>query len=192
MYDREPLAGWTRGRIALLGDAAHPMLQYLAQGACQAIEDAGALARALAACPGPQLIGKALAGYQAERAPHAARVQRTARTWGDIWHVDGIGALLRDELFRHRAAHDYSYTDWLYGHPQAPPHPRPVTPCCPIEPILGLWRMPGACRGLAAACTGRGAYRKRTSVPRPRQHRTIPHECRFHAAWSDMNAAFIS
>ena len=100
MYDREPLAGWTRGRIALLGDAAHPMLQYLAQGACQAIEDADALARALAACPGPQLIGKALAGYQAERAPHAARVQRTARTWGDIWHVDGVGALLRDELFR--------------------------------------------------------------------------------------------
>ena len=51
MYDREPLAIWTRGRIALLGDAAHPMLQYLAQGACQAIEDADALARALAACP---------------------------------------------------------------------------------------------------------------------------------------------
>jgi 3-hydroxybenzoate 6-monooxygenase len=115
MYDREPLATWTRGRIALLGDAAHPMLQYLAQGACQAIEDAGALARALAACPGPQLIGKALAGYQAERAPHAARVQRTARTWGDIWHVDGVGALLRDELFRRRPADDYSYTDWLYG-----------------------------------------------------------------------------
>ena len=117
MYDREPLAGWTRGRIALLGDAAHPMLQYLAQGACQAIEDADALARALAACPGPQLTGKALAGYQAERAPHAARVQRTARTWGDIWHVGGVGALLRDELFRRRPADDYSYTDWLYGGP---------------------------------------------------------------------------
>ena len=119
MYDREPLASWTRGRIALLGDAAHPMLQYLAQGACQAIEDAAALTRALAACPGPQLIGKALAGYQAERAPHSARVQRTARTWGDIWHVDGVGALLRDELFLHRPAGDYSYTDWLYGAPPA-------------------------------------------------------------------------
>jgi salicylate hydroxylase len=117
MYDREPLAGWTRGRIALLGDAAHPMLQYLAQGACQAIEDASALARALAACPGPQLTGKALAGYEAERAAHAARVQRTARTWGDIWHVGGVGALLRDELFRRRPADDYSYTDWLYGSP---------------------------------------------------------------------------
>jgi salicylate hydroxylase len=93
------------------------MLQYLAQGACQAIEDADALARALAACPGQQLIGKALAGYQAERAPHAARVQRTARTWGDIWHVGGVGALLRDELFRRRPADDYSYTDWLYRDP---------------------------------------------------------------------------
>src|SRR5207302_11376912 len=65
--------------------------------------------------PGPQLIGKALAGYEAERAPHATRVQRTARTWGDIWHVGGLGALLRDELFRRRPADDYSYTDWLYG-----------------------------------------------------------------------------
>ncbi len=44
-----------------------------------------------------------------------ARVQRTARTWGDIWHVSGVGALLRDELFRRRPADDYSYTDWLYG-----------------------------------------------------------------------------
>ena len=115
MYDRVPLPRWSSGRLTLLGDAAHPMLQYLAQGACQAIEDADALARALAGCPGPQLIGKALAGYQAERAPHTARVQRTARTWGDIWHVSGVGALLRDELFRRRPADDYSYTDWLYG-----------------------------------------------------------------------------
>src|SRR6266702_7292909 len=75
MYDREPIGTWVTGRLALLGDAAHPMLQYLAQGACQAIEDAEALARALAACPGQQLIGKALAGYEAERAAHAARVQ---------------------------------------------------------------------------------------------------------------------
>ena len=115
MYDREPLAVWTRGRIALLGDAAHPMLQYLAQGACQAIEDADALARALAACRGRELIGQALAHYAATRATHAARVQRTARIWGDIWHVSGVGALLRDELFRRRPADDYSYTDWLYG-----------------------------------------------------------------------------
>ena len=72
----------------------------------------------LAACPeaaGVSGIGQALAEYQDRRAPHAARVQRTARTWGDIWHVSGVGALLRDELFRRRPADDYSYTDWLYG-----------------------------------------------------------------------------
>jgi salicylate hydroxylase len=112
MYDREPLDGWTRGRIALLGDAAHPMLQYLAQGACQAIEDADALARALAD-GGP--VDRALAAYQARRAPQAGRVQRAARTWGDIWHVSGVGALLRDELFARRPPDDYGYTDWLYG-----------------------------------------------------------------------------
>jgi 3-hydroxybenzoate 6-monooxygenase len=115
MYDREPIASFAHGRIALLGDAAHPMLQYLAQGACQAIEDADVLARVLAASPGPHLAGKAFAEYQRLRAPRAARVQRAARTWGDIWHVDGVGALLRDELFRRRPADDYTYVDWLYS-----------------------------------------------------------------------------
>lgn len=114
MYDREPLGTWTRGRIALVGDAAHPMLQYLAQGACQAIEDADMLATALAACPDPHLVGKALIEYQRLRGPHAARVQHAARTWGDIWHADGVGALLRDELFQRRPADDYTDTDWLY------------------------------------------------------------------------------
>jgi 3-hydroxybenzoate 6-monooxygenase len=111
MYDREPMGTWVRGRVVLLGDAAHPMLQYLAQGACQAIEDADVLARTLAACPH---LCQALSEYQRLRAPHAARVQRAARTWGDIWHTDGVGALLRDELFRRHSAADYSYTDWLY------------------------------------------------------------------------------
>ena len=113
VYDREPLPGWCRGRVALLGDAAHPMLQYLAQGACQAIEDADALASVLA--DGRSAVEKSLTEYQHLRAPQAMRVQRTARTWGDIWHVDGVGALLRDELFRRRPADDYGYTDWLYG-----------------------------------------------------------------------------
>ena len=115
MYDREPLPGWCRGRVALLGDAAHPMLQYLAQGACQAIEDADALASALAACPGRERSARRWPSTQTPRATQATRVQRTARTWGDIWHVSGVGALLRDELFRRRPADDYSYTDWLYG-----------------------------------------------------------------------------
>jgi salicylate hydroxylase len=117
MCDRAPMGNWARGRIALLGDAAHPMLQYLAQGACQAIEDAHVLARALRHGAGPDgaMVPAALAGYARARAPHAARVQRTARLWGDIWHVDGVGAVLRDELFTRHAPDDYRYTDWLYG-----------------------------------------------------------------------------
>jgi salicylate hydroxylase len=118
MYDREPMLAWVRGRVALLGDAAHPMLQYLAQGACQAIEDAGVLATALAqeAAGDGGGVPAALAGYQRVRASQAARVQRTSRLWGDIWHTDGVGALLRDELLRRQRPDDYRYTDWLY-HP---------------------------------------------------------------------------
>ena len=155
MYDREPLAGWSRGRIALLGDAAHPMLQYLAQGACQAIEDAGALARILAACPGPHLIGKALARYAETRAPHAARVQRTARIWGDIWHVSGVGALLRDELFRRRPADDYSYTDWLYL--SAPSGEAPGRPASRTS-ITARTRVPRPAPANSLDSAGLGSY----------------------------------
>jgi salicylate hydroxylase len=118
MYDREPIDTWTRGRVALLGDAAHPMLQYLAQGACQAIEDADTLAttlRAHLAAGGGQPISEALEDYQRIRAPHTARVQRAARLWGDTWHIDGVGAVLRDELFSRNPPDGYRYTDWLYG-----------------------------------------------------------------------------
>jgi salicylate hydroxylase len=114
MYDREPIDTWTRGRVTLLGDAAHPMLQYLAQGACQAIEDADALATALRASDG-RPISDAFEDYQRARAAHTARVQRTARFWGDTWHIEGVGAVLRDELFSRHPADDYRYTDWLYG-----------------------------------------------------------------------------
>jgi salicylate hydroxylase len=118
MYDREPIGTWTRGRVLLLGDAAHPMLQYLAQGACQAIEDADTLATALrarlGAGDGPS-VTTAFEEYQRIRVPQTARVQRTARLWGDIWHIDGVGAVLRDELFSRHPADGYDYTDWLYG-----------------------------------------------------------------------------
>lgn len=113
MYDRDPLDNWTTGRITLLGDAAHPMVQYLAQGACQAIEDAGCLARQLTDCDGD--VVKALAAYQGERIPRTARIQLAARTWGQIWHDDGeIIPLLRDRVFTSRGFSDYSDLDWLY------------------------------------------------------------------------------
>lgn len=112
MYDREPTERWADGRTVLVGDAAHPMLQYLAQGACQAMEDAAALGRQLAAVSDPDA---AIAGYVAERAPRTARVQRTARIWGDIWHVDGVARTLRNELMQRRDPADWRYLDWLYG-----------------------------------------------------------------------------
>lgn len=121
MYDREPIPTWTEGRMTLVGDAAHPMLQYLAQGACQAFEDAGALAAALrrhAPAGGAQgSVPAAFSAYEQMRAPHTARVQRAARVWGDIWHTDGVGAMLRDELLAQRDADDRRHIDWLYGAP---------------------------------------------------------------------------
>ncbi len=117
MYDRLPIATWVQGRIALLGDAAHPMLQYLAQGGCQAIEDAAALAAALergASAVGGG-IGSALLAYQEARIPRTARIQRSARIWGEIWHLDGTAKLVRDELFRQRRDDDHAHVEWLYG-----------------------------------------------------------------------------
>jgi 3-hydroxybenzoate 6-monooxygenase len=121
MLDRLPMPHWARGRVALLGDAAHPMLQYLAQGACQAIEDADALAAELAAAGSAGLPpSEGLARYAARRAPRAMRVQRTARTWGEIWHVDGVAKLLRDELLLDRDVADHKHVKWLYGDGAAP------------------------------------------------------------------------
>ena len=113
MFDRLPMNRWVDGRLALTGDAAHPMLQYLAQGACQAIEDAHCLATEAEKAGGDWPA--ALARYAAIRLPRASRVQQTARLWGDIWHVDGVGRLMRNELFRARENTDFSRADWLYG-----------------------------------------------------------------------------
>jgi salicylate hydroxylase len=113
MYDREPLDNWTTGRITLLGDAAHPMVQYLAQGACQAIEDADCLARQLTRHDGDTV--KAFAAYQAERIPRTALIQRSARIWGQIWHDEGpVVPLLRDRILKQRDSYDYTDLDWLY------------------------------------------------------------------------------
>jgi 3-hydroxybenzoate 6-monooxygenase len=120
MLDRPPIPGWAYGRLALLGDAAHPMLQYLAQGACQALEDSDALADALAAAGNAgRPPAEGLAAYAARRAPRAMRVQRTARTWGEIWHVDGVAKLIRDELLIDRDVADHRHVAWLYD--ETPP-----------------------------------------------------------------------
>ncbi|MCU1604047.1 MAG: aromatic-ring hydroxylase (monooxygenase) [Modestobacter sp.] len=120
MYDRDPIPRWVDGRLALLGDAAHPMLQDLAQGACQSIEDAVALADALSGPAGlPADVPAALAGYADARRDRTARVQSTARIWGEMWHVDGVARLLRNDLLRRLPTDHAEHLDWLYGPVQA-------------------------------------------------------------------------
>lgn len=113
MFDRLPIPSWTCGRITLLGDAAHPMLQYIAQGACQALEDSVCLGNAFARRQDPQ---EAFLAYQEERIPRTARVQRTARFFGDLKHLDGVGRAVRNALLQKRSPDDFEYFDFLYGY----------------------------------------------------------------------------
>ncbi|GAA1276729.1 salicylate hydroxylase [Planotetraspora silvatica] len=114
IYDRDPLPTWISGRAVLLGDAAHPMLQYLGQGACQALEDALALGQELARHD--EDVDKALVAYQDRRLPKATRCQLSARPWGEVWHSDNAAMLgLRSRVMRSRSADDYTELDWLYA-----------------------------------------------------------------------------
>ena len=119
LYDREPLRQWTRGRITLLGDAAHPMLPYLAQGACMAVEDAYVLAAMLAKRQGS--IEVALKAYEDLRLPRTAQVQRNssarART-NEL--VSPLARLKRDLVYKfnklmHPERHTYGI-EWIYGY----------------------------------------------------------------------------
>jgi salicylate hydroxylase len=98
LYDRKPVAGWSRGRIVLLGDAAHPMLKYLAQGACQALEDAVCLSEMVREYGND--LERAFVEYEELRAPRTARVQSNARVFGDIIHADTAGQLTRNALYK--------------------------------------------------------------------------------------------
>ncbi|HET8587633.1 MAG TPA: FAD-dependent oxidoreductase [Candidatus Limnocylindria bacterium] len=136
MYDRLPIQRWTTGRIALLGDAAHPMLQYLAQGACQAIQDAGTLAGALPTdLTDSTMVEAALRSYETVRAPHTAQVQANARVWGEIWHCDGVAKLLRDEVLLERRPDDLRHVEWLYGDRAGSPQ-LPDVPARPPRPSM--------------------------------------------------------
>lgn len=112
LVERPPLPQWCKGCIALLGDAAHPMLPFLAQGAAQAIEDAAALAQALSA---HEAIPRAFAAYEATRRARATRVQADSRRQATIYHLSGPAALARDLAMRamgpQRLLKRY---DWLY------------------------------------------------------------------------------
>ncbi len=97
LVERAPLARWTAGRAALLGDAAHPMLPFLAQGAAQAIEDSSALGDALSTAVD---VERGLVAYEAMRRARADRVQRESHAQGTIYHLSGPAAVARDLAMR--------------------------------------------------------------------------------------------
>lgn len=111
LYDLDPLPRWGMGRATLLGDAAHAMLPFLAQGAAQAIEDAAILARTLA---GADAAEPALRAYETARRPRTARIQKEARTSGGIYHLAGPARLARDAVISLTGSHLLDRYSWLY------------------------------------------------------------------------------
>jgi 2-polyprenyl-6-methoxyphenol hydroxylase-like FAD-dependent oxidoreductase len=114
LCDRDPVLNWTDGRVALLGDAAHPTLQYLAQGACMALEDALCLAEQVAAQPAD--LEAALHAYQQARVLRTARVQLQSRAVGEhVYHPEGAHAALRNAVMAAKTqAQWYETLAWLY------------------------------------------------------------------------------
>jgi salicylate hydroxylase len=112
LVDLAPLPEWTMGRIALMGDAAHPMLPFLAQGAAQAIEDAAMLGAMLTS---DQPVAPCLAAYSAARRARANRVQAASRRQGRIYHLGETAAFFRDLRLRTlRESQFLTGYDWLY------------------------------------------------------------------------------
>jgi salicylate hydroxylase len=114
LCDRDPVERWVDGRVALLGDAAHPMLQYFAQGACQAMEDAVCLSHMLSAHDD---FATALEAYRAQRFLRTAKVQLMSRAIGEhIYHPAGGHARLRNAIMGAKTSEEW-YADlaWLYG-----------------------------------------------------------------------------
>lgn len=112
LLDRDPVDVWTDNRVVLLGDAAHPMLHYVAQGACQALEDAVVLGEALAES---EDLPRAFAGYNAARRRRTAAVQRLSRESIRLWHCAGADARRRDEAMAGMSDQDmYDYVGWMH------------------------------------------------------------------------------
>ena len=112
--DREPIDNWVFGRATLLGDAAHPTTQYMAQGACMAMEDAVTLGEAL------RVSGHdwnaALQLYQRNRVTRTARIVLSGREMGRLYHAAGVERLVRNSLWKGRSQERfYDAMEWLYG-----------------------------------------------------------------------------
>lgn len=118
-YFRHPLPRWSSGRVTILGDAAHPMHPFLAQGACQAIEDAAVLSRLLAHS-GPADVPAALRDYQHKRLPRASRVQRASMDQERVWHLsDPAEIAVRNRQLRSMMKidpHSRALFGWIHEH----------------------------------------------------------------------------
>jgi salicylate hydroxylase len=124
LYDRDPLPRWTKGRVTILGDAAHPMLPYLGQGACQAMEDGCVLAMALDSMRDD--LPAALMLYERVRLPRASRVVLYARERGEDNHlVSPWAALKRDAMIAIRQRFSHNRTGrggtWIFDYDPGSP-----------------------------------------------------------------------
>jgi salicylate hydroxylase len=112
--DREPIGQWSYGCVTLLGDAAHPTTQYMAQGACMAMEDGVTLGEALRVNDNDW--AKALDLYQRSRVARTARIVLSSREMGRIYHAKGVERLVRNDLWKGRTPERfYDAMEWLYG-----------------------------------------------------------------------------
>ncbi len=112
--DRDPVEKWGEGHATILGDAAHPMTQYLAQGACMALEDAVTLGQAIRTCGND--LEKAFRLYESIRIPRTGRVVLSAREMGRIYHAKGVERQIRNNLWVGRTQEQfYDALQWLYG-----------------------------------------------------------------------------
>jgi len=112
--DREPIGTWVFGRATILGDAAHPTTQYMAQGACMAMEDAVTLGEALRVTNNDW--DAALQLYQKNRVTRTARIVLSGREMGRLYHAAGVERLIRNSLWKGRTQERfYDAIEWLYG-----------------------------------------------------------------------------
>ena len=110
LFDRDPLPRWSQGRVTLLGDACHPMLPFMAQGACMAIEDAVVLAE----CLGAERVDEALERYEGLRRPRTAQLQLGSRGQATLYHLQGPKAWLRNGALRLLGGRLARRTDGVY------------------------------------------------------------------------------
>jgi salicylate hydroxylase len=134
LCDRPPIKNWSKGRVTLLGDAAHPMLQYLAQGGNMAIEDAVCLADQIAESGGD--YEAAFRKYQQLRYLRTARVQVMARVYGEVYHATDVVRELRNNILQEWLAQGGIDMSWLYGEQPELPHVESV-PMPPPTHLVG-------------------------------------------------------